>query len=224
MPFENWFPVTVYYNDMPAAIEINKKIIPYVLKISQGEDYKVNSKSVAGYVGAGLYKHSFLHKHKELKELFVWLTEQVMVYAKRHKVDLEKHKLYIGRAWLTKTEKHGSILLHDHGYAIFSGVYYLQAPEGAGALELTHPIDNAHGYIQTSRIYENFTHTDYQAVEGRVVIFPSYIKHATLRNSGDGERLSISFDVFGIAMEGNTIPPAPDDLVKELDKYYEEKN
>ena len=86
---------------------------------------------------------------------------------------------------------------HIHPSAWLSGVYYVHLP-GAVAGD-----DSAHaGWIEFGRPYWDFqirAEPETRLVrpeEGLMLLFPSYTFHRTLPFDGDGERISIAFDVL----------------------------
>ena len=86
--------------------------------------------------------------------------------------------------------------------AKFSAVFYLQTPEGSGALEFHKPFDSPHdGFEKTKEC--NLTHrvATYQAVENRLIVFSSSIRHRRLPNSetSTGGRSAIAFDLYSMA-------------------------
>jgi tetratricopeptide (TPR) repeat protein len=87
---------------------------------------------------------------------------------------------------------------HRHTNAWLSGVFYVAAPRphgentyrGAlvlGALDPTDGIEPPWGTL------------DVEPVPGRLVMFPSYLPHATRPSGVEGERISVAFDVIPVA-------------------------
>ncbi|MEZ5565927.1 MAG: tetratricopeptide repeat protein [Gammaproteobacteria bacterium] len=111
------------------------------------------------------------------------------------------------RIWGTVLEPGGCQLPHIHPLAWLSGVYYVQIPDGittgeAGALEF--------GELPTR--FGNQRQPDRRqiaAIEGRVVIFPSYFHHRTLPFTGAGQRISIAFDVVPVRVPAVTGRESP---------------
>jgi uncharacterized protein (TIGR02466 family) len=89
---------------------------------------------------------------------------------------------------------------HAHG-DVFSGVFYLKAPEESGKLVLQNPAINCmwNGCILTSE-KNQFTAESIriEPVEGNIVLFPSYLRHSVETNNHDEERISISFDLIAL--------------------------
>ncbi len=85
--------------------------------------------------------------------------------------NVEKNKSFSMKAsmWFAGYDKGHYADSHHHlPYSLFSFVYYINAPEGSSDLVFT-----------TSNI-------KIEAVEGRAVIFPSYLRHHVLQNKSNG--------------------------------------
>jgi tetratricopeptide (TPR) repeat protein len=83
---------------------------------------------------------------------------------------------------------------HRHPGGWISGVYYVAAPRPGG--------ENAYRGALHMGAQDDLTPpwgvTDIEPVPGRVVLFPSYVPHATSPSGIDGARISIAFDVLPV--------------------------
>ena len=89
--------------------------------------------------------------------------------------------------------------LHDHAGSVLSGVYYVEASENQGNLEIERS-DNAEYFLPVSPeqlTYFTATATSYRSKTGALYIFPSWLKHSVEANRSQTDRISISFN-FGI--------------------------
>ncbi|MEM7316992.1 MAG: TIGR02466 family protein, partial [Planctomycetota bacterium] len=86
-----------------------------------------------------------------------------------------------------------------------SGVYYVQSPEGAGAVNFTDP--RTQNLILTPRLSPDnrskntWTSVQYEPVAGRLILFPSWLYHAVEPNLSElageaGDRICISFNMI----------------------------
>jgi len=87
---------------------------------------------------------------------------------------------------------------HSHPNNFVSGVYYVTAPENAGGLVFHDPrkqhIVLAPTVTQWTAL--NSTKARLPAVEGRAVLFPSWLEHYTESNDSDVARISIAFNLM----------------------------
>ncbi len=97
--------------------------------------------------------------------------------------------------WAVVTGKDGRQKAHLHPAGWLSGVYYVAAPRREGADSYCGPLilgaldPQAHGVDPPWEIRE------IEPVPGKLVLFPSYVPHATQPSGIEGARISIAFDV-----------------------------
>jgi uncharacterized protein (TIGR02466 family) len=96
---------------------------------------------------------------------------------------------------------------HTHPHALWSGVYYVQAPDDCGLLYFTDPRPQTQvltPYYDANRRHPiTWNEVFYQPLEGRLIAFPAWLVHAVhpnlSREEGDaGERISVSFNFYQI--------------------------
>jgi uncharacterized protein (TIGR02466 family) len=89
---------------------------------------------------------------------------------------------------------------HIHG-DVFSGVFYLQAPEESGKLVLQNPAINRMWSGCTLASQKNeFTGESIriEPVDGNIILFPSYLPHSVETNNHDEARIAISFNLIAL--------------------------
>ena len=87
---------------------------------------------------------------------------------------------------------------HAHQVATFSAVYYVQASEGSGNLDFMTPI-TAHRYtipdgVVAERNHYNSDMWSIKPVEGKLIIFPSWLYHFVRPNTDNKDRITIAFN------------------------------
>jgi tetratricopeptide (TPR) repeat protein len=97
--------------------------------------------------------------------------------------------------WAVISGKDGRQKAHLHPHGWLSGVYYVTAPRPAGANLYRGPLilgaldPHAHG------VEPPWGTREIEPVPGRLVLFPSYVPHATQPSGVEGARISVAFDV-----------------------------
>ena len=89
---------------------------------------------------------------------------------------------------------------HVHG-DVFSGVFYLQAPDESGKLALRNPAINRMWtgcYLASKKSEFTAESINIKPVEGNILLFPSYLPHSVETNNHDEERISISFNLIAL--------------------------
>ena len=75
---------------------------------------------------------------------------------------------------------------HDHPFALFSGVYYVSVPPGAGDIVLYDP--------RPQHSHEDFVFTP---IPGEILLFPSWLKHQVQSTIGSNPRIVFAFNIDG---------------------------
>ena len=123
----------------------------------------------------------------------------------RIRATIEKYSIKIGTMWSIVNPPGSANRAHVHPGCLWSGVYYIQAPEGAGNIEFieprtTHLMNQPRYQPNTKRAKENWTKVRFDPVPGRMIIFPSWLYHAVDTNTSKEEgtkahRVIISFNL-----------------------------
>lgn len=96
--------------------------------------------------------------------------------------------------WATRCERQGVIDTHLHVESWLSGAYYVALPPALGG-------EGDAGWLEFNRPPPELPPVPESAIDrfeprvGRLYLFPSYLYHRTLPFDGEGERISISFDL-----------------------------
>jgi uncharacterized protein (TIGR02466 family) len=108
--------------------------------------------------------------------------------------------------WANISPRYGFNRHHTHPGVLWSGVYYVRAPENSGRIFFTDPRAQAHVIEpffpdESKRKREVWSEVYYDPIEGRMLLFPAWLRHEVEPNLADGdgedcERISISFNVF----------------------------
>lgn len=148
----------------------------------------------------------YLHRERELATLDARFRAAVAAYTERvvaagfaaEPVMAGASAAFSLRAWGTLLPAGGRQLPHQHPLGWLSAVYYVAVPPAMGAggddpeagwLEFGPP-PSRYGFRRPVPV------TRVEPVEGRLVMFPSYLYHATRPFSGAGDRVSVAVDVM----------------------------
>jgi Tfp pilus assembly protein PilF len=106
---------------------------------------------------------------------------------------------YRMHVWATQAAERGFIDTHIHEDSWLSGAYYVELPPAIREDDATHA-----GWIEFGRPFASLPQPPDTALRrvcpevGTLLLFPSYLFHRTLPYEGEGERISISFDLAAI--------------------------
>lgn len=199
---DDYFPTLVYSTKLHDSEAVNKEILA-AIRGEQERDQKGIERSNFRSLG-GWHSHNSLHKDPKFKTLTDRAHKMLTGISSNLGYDNSRH-LRITTMWSISNPPLSSNRSHIHPGALWSGVYYVQAPEGAGQIEFTDPrvvtIMNSATYMpKQKRKTECWTKVKIKPVAGKLLFFPSWLYHAVDPNlaQGDGpesDRVIISFNI-----------------------------
>ena len=149
---------------------------------------------------AGYQSPSTLQGVEEFRPLFEYICQ--MAFKAAADLDFIDCDIALTEAWLNVNDSRQCMnSQHIHG-EVFSGVFYLHAPEGSGKLSIVNPGINRmwRGGELLSPQKNQFTGESIriEPVEGNIILFPSYLPHSVETNDHDDERIAISFNIIAL--------------------------
>jgi len=152
-----------------------------------------------------------LQNVEKLRSLFEYVCQ--MGFQATADLDFVDCDIAITSAWLNVNDSRQCMNSeHIHG-DVFSGVFYLKAPEGSGKLSIVNPGINRmwQGCSLTSQ-KNQFTgeKISIEPEEGNIILFPSYVPHSVEPNDHDDERISISFNLIVLPKGSINYPKVKD--------------
>lgn len=191
----------IFQYDVENSESLNKTLLDLVYAERQG-GIAVN-KSNSAELGSW-HSATGLHKKPEYNPLMTEVDtalgriSQELSYAK-------DHILKVTTMWSIINPPGNGNRAHVHPNSLWSGVYYVQAPENAGKIEFIDPrtvliMNQAKYETKKKRPRECWTKTNYKPIPGRMVIFPAWLYHGVATNMSKekgraGDRVIISFNI-----------------------------
>ena len=199
---EFYFPTMMFIRDLADADTVNAELIS-LIRGERDRDQDGISRSNIRELG-GWHSQNNLHHRSEFAEI----TDRVLEHGASIAHELrykEDTALTIDAMWAIINGPGSFNKAHIHPGSIWSGVYYVQAPDGAGDIEFTDP-RTEHLMRQPSfvpgqtRPMECWTKVRFTPKAGKMIVFPSWLYHAvepnlTQAEGLDAERIIISFNL-----------------------------
>ena len=187
------YSVPIWQSEYP-EFEDHKEIFLSVI-----EDYKKENPAIMKSNIAGYHSPETLHGVEEFRPLFEYICQLGMKAASD--LNFVECDVALTSAWLNINDSRQCMNSeHIHG-DVFSGVFYLQAPEESGKLVLQNPAINRmwSGCALASEKNE-FTGESIriEPIEGNIILFPSYLPHSVETNNHDEEIIAISFNLIAL--------------------------
>ncbi len=198
---ESYFPTVMYYRDLPDAEVLNSEL--------KKDIYAWKRKDKAGIVRSNMASlgswHSAvdMNQREEYRDLLDIITITVQQIYEDQSYDPE-YEPVCDNMWANISPRYGFNRNHTHPNVLWSGVYYVQAPEKSGRVYFTDPRVQAHMVTPhlsklAGDIRETWSEVFYEPVEGRMIIFPAWLGHEVEPNLSAlkgraGERISVAFN------------------------------
>ena len=202
MSREVYFPTLIYSFQHADPEALNARLLELIYAEQQRDQAGIQRSNFRKL--GGWHSHNELHKAPEYADL----VEHIHTAAKLVSDDLGYHKAYslrIGTMWSIINPPGSANRAHIHPGCTWSGVYYIQAPEGCGNIEFIDP--RTENLMQQPRYVPNkkrpkhcWTKANITPRPGRMLIFPSWLYHAVAPNLSEetgrnAERIIISFNL-----------------------------
>lgn len=186
---EYHFPTMIYIKDFSDPEKLNKYLEPKIIQWSQQD--KGELKTNAG----GWHSTTDMNHKREYdpltNELFAMQSE---IY-KKEKLTM---KPVLGNMWANINYPGCFNRPHLHPNALFSGVYWIKAPEKSGNLMLYDPRPGVQMTMPSRKEGklppELWREVHYKPKAGTVVMFPAWLWHEVKPNKSNDIRISVSFN------------------------------
>jgi uncharacterized protein (TIGR02466 family) len=100
--------------------------------------------------------------------------------------------VYTRTSWITKTSLGGHTLIHTHGTADISGVYYFQTTGNDGDIFFISPVTTAISSLCYQKYIERKSH---RPEVGKLLLFPGWLEHGVKTNTVDSDRIVLAFSI-----------------------------
>jgi uncharacterized protein (TIGR02466 family) len=150
------------------------------------------------------HSHTGLHKSPEYAELLT-RVDSVTSRMSKELGYANDYVLKVTTMWSIINPPGNGNRAHIHPGCTWSGVYYVQAPAGAGEIEFIDPrtalLMNQPKYIpKKKRPRDCWTKVNYKPIAGRMLIFPSWLYHGVDPNTSKeigqkADRVIMSFNI-----------------------------
>lgn len=197
----NYFPTMVYQYDVEDNEQLNKNLLE--LTYAEREKGVAVNKSNTAELGSW-HSATNLHKNPDYEPLLIEINAALAQISKEMSY-AKDHVLKVTTMWSIINPPGNGNRAHVHPGCLWSGVYYVQAPENAGKIEFIDPrtvlIMNQPKYeTKKKRPRDCWTKVNFKPIPGRMVIFPAWLYHGVDTNMAKekgraGDRVILSFNI-----------------------------
>ena len=189
MSIHDIFKVPVYSTQLDLDI---KKI-----QLLCNEHHQNNQGNFVSNIG-GYQSYSLMYYPTDLRPLI----DEIESHSNKFSEEFLSTKQVLSNIWININRYKDSNKSHFHAGADISGVYYVKTPDDCGKIAFEHPAIDVLDYYYSPEPSKEFNEYNSQiwwkpAVENRLYLFPSWLKHHVEPNlNKTEERVSISFNTI----------------------------
>jgi uncharacterized protein (TIGR02466 family) len=202
MSKDTFFATSIYFTDLADAMALNENLKAHIRAWRQ-RDPQGTVRSNVAQAGAW-HSATDMHTRSEFDPLSRDIFEMLQGIYDELGYDTDFEPV-CDSMWANVNSRHAYNRHHTHPHALWSGVYYVQAPDDCGLLYFTDPRPQTQiltpYYDPRRRHPGTWNEVFYQPQEGRLILFPAWLVHAVHPNLSSeegeaGERISVSFNFY----------------------------
>ena len=182
-----YFPTIIYAKD----VQLDNRLFEKEIVEWSKKDKGIRRTNMIGW-----HNTTDMHKIPVFKTL---VDELFKMQMEINKEELLSREPIIGNMWANINPPGGYNRPHIHPNSHFSGVYYIKAPQNSGEIVFNDPRSAAH-MIMPERV-KNIKPPSHlwrevrvNPLEGRMLMFPSWLWHCVEPNESNDIRISVSFN------------------------------
>lgn len=190
----NLFPTNVFTGNLNLAERQNMDLLHAIFRERDEDETGLelsNFRSLGGW-----HSRSTLHKESEFALIANAVRNAAAVIADKLSYD-SRFRLDIHSMWAIVNSPGASNRSHIHPGSLWSGVYYVKAPENSGQIEFLDPrtanLMNQPQYL--NRPKSCYASVTYDPEPGLILLFPSWLYHTVHPNLSDDDRVIVSFNL-----------------------------
>ena len=187
----NLFPSSVHLIDIENYDVVKDESLSFIYKEKENNSSSIFNTNVGGWQSDSYY-HQWDNIIKKIVDKGV---------SKHSEFYLDYKKLEYSALWFNINKKGNYNYSHQHPRCDLSGVLWIKTPPNCGRIKF----ESSHSYVADVHLsslnekykYDthNYTQFKFNTVEGRMLIFPSYLRHSVEVNESDEDRISVSFNI-----------------------------
>ena len=198
----NLFPVVTLEAIIDDYESINTRLMSEIEKLFDNDEekrvlsHKWNSfvikrdKDPLGYTS---YNGSNLIEHPDFKFFYDHIGGLITDFF----AQLDYHEEWnFYNSWASVYPKGAFVPSHDHRPFHWSGAYYVKALDNCGDIRFTDPKEYALQNEPTNTSFRGNLQQSVTPTPGKLLVFPSYLKHETMPNESAEDRIIISFNIL----------------------------
>jgi uncharacterized protein (TIGR02466 family) len=193
----NYFPTIIYQYDVANSQPLNKTLLDLTYAERERDQAGVNKSNTAEL--GSWHSATNLHKNAGYEPLLTEIDAALSQISEDLRYARDQ-VLKVTTMWSIINPPGNGNRAHVHPNSLWSGVYYIKAPKGAGNIEFVDPrtvlIMNQPKYVsKKKRPRDCWTKVNYTPAPGRMIVFPAWLYHGVDTNMSKDDRVIVSFNI-----------------------------
>tara|TARA_B100000035_G_C20880031_1_gene500130 strand:- start:92 stop:682 length:591 start_codon:yes stop_codon:yes gene_type:complete len=149
------------------------------------------------YSNRGGYQSTDLPYNTPLNNLLDSILDVTnLIFRDTYALKDSNHRTFISNYWININGKNHWNVKHIHPKSFLSGVYYVKAKNNPEQGNIEFHRSEQESFILNGFPIKVSDYMSFPPMEGRLMVFPSYLPHAVTTNNLDNDRISISFNII----------------------------
>lgn len=150
----------------------------------------------AGSTGYSSFNHGNLAEDPKFKFFYDAVTPLITDFFQQLEFGPDFPKDWkFENSWAAVYPKSAYVPHHSHGDVHWSGVYYVKTPEKCGNLIFFDPKEYALSNEPSDTKWRGNRRSEILVEAGKLIVWPGYLKHESMPNQSDEDRIIISFNI-----------------------------
>lgn len=190
-----YFPTVIQVSEVVNAEELNRRLLKTIYEIkATTPNSKPSGWCCEVYTTIGT--PFGLLEREEFRELREIIEQKTLNYANALRYDVKKHKPRLNECWVNVYSSTHAQEVHRHPNSVFSGIYYVKAPKGSAPTFFHSEMSDV--MLEPPTTVDTLLNTRVailDAIEGRMIIFRSWLRHSVPPSTITEDRVTIAFNV-----------------------------
>lgn len=192
--FIDIFPMKIYEAEFPDFQSIKQKLLedlePHFQNLAPGNQYYDSNNNPLIY-----RTMPTLEKDPAFKEIIDFAEHHGKIYWKECNFT-QRVEPYVLHMWSNKIPPGGFTPVHVHTPMPIAAAFYIHASDEMGVLEIENPLDTIEKLQPRDNVFLPYHKTHKVNVkDGKLVLFPGWVRHFTPGNLSNETRIIVSFDI-----------------------------
>ena len=187
------FPTVIQTTVHPEAERLNAPMLAELERLARIIPNSLSPRATAHHYTT-MWNYNDLQDRPIFEEFTGFIKNELSSFAEEQSITVPESGIIIKEMWFNIYNKSECKDIHHHTNSLFTGVYFVKAPDGSAPLVIkSEIIDNMIAVLVTEDNEYNSRGKVIEAEPGKLVLFNSNVMHSTWPQSIEDTRVTICF-------------------------------